>query len=120
MSELPFVGDAEIGRKVRRVMARDAIRSGRFPDRIVASMRNGRAEGASCTICLMPFSPSAQVYVLEFADRGEAASAHVLHIPCFEAWEAECQREHDRARAINGTQDRPVNGSCDPAREDSR
>jgi hypothetical protein len=121
MTELPFDDDVGgIDRKVLHVLAKDAIQAGRLPTQRATIIRGGRAQGTTCTVCLMPVSPQAVGFTLEFEKWDAIAATHVLHIPCFEAWEAECEIEHARTRATNGAQNGHANGSVRPTREDSR
>ena len=120
MTELPRDDIGSEDRKVRRVRARDAIRAGRLPCETPALIRGGRAQNTNCTVCLMPISPQALGFELEFGESEGSVATHVLHIPCFEAWEAECQTENDRTRAPNGAHNGHGNGSGRPTGEGSR
>jgi hypothetical protein len=121
MSELPSGDDHRINdHKVLRVLAKDAIRAGRLPHRQPDRVRDGPTDGATCTVCLVQISPKTMGYELEFAVGDGIRATHVLHIPCLEAWEAECESEIARTRATNGAHDGHANRPIRPAAEDSR
>jgi hypothetical protein len=93
---------------LRQMMAEDAIASGRLPSRPPDRKAVCRGDGASCTVCLLPVSPQARGYQLEFVEPGDRPAVHFVHIPCFEAWETQSGPHDEKARGnghLNG-QDR--------------
>ena len=90
---------------LRRMMARHAIQAGQIPSFNADSMSAmSGGDGASCAICILPITPQEPGYRLEFAQEGRGSVAHYLHVPCFAAWEFECQKPNDEAPPGNGRQ----------------
>lgn len=77
---------------------RDAIRTGKIPDRSPERTWGGRGCGASCAICDQLISADELEFELQFpkGSRGEPADYYV-HQGCFLAWESELRnREHQQ------------------------
>ena len=74
---------------LRRIMAKEAIESGRLPTRPPDRKSDSPPDGASCTVCMLPISPQSHGYELVFAQAGGSPATHFLHIPCFVAWESQ-------------------------------
>jgi hypothetical protein len=105
------VNDLDVGEfmdhdGLRRILAREAIQSGRLPTGRAARIWGGPGAGSSCTVCGLPISAGELGYELEFAENGESCASHHLHVPCFAAWESESgnsgKRPNDEATFTNG------------------
>lgn len=75
-----------------RHKAREALRSGRLPSGKPESVWGGPGSGVTCAVCGQHVGGNQLGFELEFARGGESFIRHV-HIPCFAAWEFECQSE---------------------------
>jgi hypothetical protein len=87
---------------LRQMMAEDAIASGRLPPRPPDSKADSSGDGASCTVCLLPLSPQALGYQLEFVEPGRRPAVHFVHVPCLAAWETQISGPHDEKARGNG------------------
>ena len=90
---------------LRQMMAKDAIESGRLPPRPPDRKAECTGVGANCTVCLMPLSPQALGYQLEFLEPGGRPATHFVHVPCFAAWETQSGPHDEKARGngrVNG------------------
>ena len=92
-------------------MAKDAIESGRLPPRPPDRKSDCPGDGASCTVCLLPMSPQARGYELEFVQDGRRPATHFMHIPCFAAWETQSRGSGRRANQGRMTRKREATGS---------
>lgn len=83
-----------------RRKAREAIQTGKLPNRGPVRMWGGPGVGAQCTICAKAIERSEVEFELQFAwdDAGGLGNYHV-HLRCFAAWELE--RENAEA-ALSG------------------
>ena len=89
---------------LRQIMAEDAVASGRLPPRL-PDRKADCGGGASCTVCLLPLSPQAPGYQLEFLQPGGRPAIHFVHVPCFAAWQTQTGAHDDKARGngrVNG------------------
>ena len=78
---------------VLRAKAREAIRSGRLPDRRAERVWGGRGLGGPCSLCGAPVKPDEVELEIELAPNGAAGQQrHALHHPCFSAWELGVQQ----------------------------
>jgi hypothetical protein len=99
---------------LRRVLAKDAIESGRIPAHRTSRMWGGQGQGEFCAVCLMQISPPTLGYELEFADAADGAATHFLHLPCYRAWEAECTTSNEKTHSTNGQLNGQARGSGSP------
>ena len=76
-----------------RAKARELIRAGKLPTRRPERTWGGPGEGAHCTICSAPVNRDEVEFEIEFTreDNGPGLDRFHVHVPCFAAWELECQ-----------------------------
>jgi hypothetical protein len=73
-----------------RRMARDAITTGKLPNRAPDRMWGGAGAGAECAICGAPVGKGEFGVELEFATgAGADLRNHLVHVNCFSALESE-------------------------------
>ena len=111
-------GDAH--HATRRMLARNAIASGRLPDRAGHRMWGGSGDGMTCPVCRLPTSPEIVGYELEFTDGNTPGRTSFLHIPCYLAWVDECAGAQSESHATNGKNEKHFNGSGWSGPEDPR
>jgi len=87
--------------------ARQAIHAGRVPSRKPEAVWGGPGSGVDCVICGSRISGDQLGFELEFVpdDGSRQLFTRHVHIPCFAAWENECQTELQR-EADDGTMGR--------------
>ena len=76
---------------ILRAKAREAIRTGKLPNRRPDRTWGGPGVGASCTICGEPVTKDQLEFEIQFARDGsvpELDKFHI-HVRCFAAWEFE-------------------------------
>ena len=76
-----------------REKAREAIRTGKLPNRPPDGTWGGPGLGEACVICGQPLAPDGLELEIEFI-RGQDAPArdtYHVHIRCFAAWQLERQ-----------------------------
>jgi hypothetical protein len=72
-----------------RDRVREAIRTGKLPDRSPERTWGGQGSGTCCAICDERLSPHQVEFELEFAtgDDGRGGENCHVHVCCFSAWE---------------------------------
>jgi hypothetical protein len=106
---------------LRRMLAKQALESGRVPLR-PADRVSDRSDGdTTCAVCLLPLSPEALGYELQFAQNGGSPATHFMHVPCFAAWESQLRANesatHSGPHDEKSTGNRHLNGhNREPAR----
>ena len=80
-----------IDERTLRKNAREAIQTGRLPNRQPTQMWGGNGFGASCAVCDNVVKPDEVGYEVEFAQAGDSAAseAYHIHVRCYAAWELE-------------------------------
>lgn len=76
-----------------RQKVREAIRTGKLPNRPPQQLWGGPGAGARCTICDSPVHCDEVEFEFQFVRDGDhprLSNSHV-HLRCFVAWELECQ-----------------------------
>jgi hypothetical protein len=73
-----------------REQAREAVKSGKIPDRAHDRFWGGSGVGIECTVCGRPITTEEMEFKIQFGlmDGGELEAFHV-HVRCFAAWEFE-------------------------------
>ena len=102
---------------LRRMMARDALEDGRLPRRPADRTWGGAGAGENCAICGLQISPQDQGIELEFTGVGRKPATHILHVPCFTAWEAECRSGESPGKASDQDEKTPGNGQLNRQRQ---
>ena len=76
---------------ILRAKAREAIRTGKLPNRRPDRTWGGPGVGASCTICGEPVTKDQLEFEIQFSRDGNnpGLDKFDLHIRCFAAWELE-------------------------------
>ena len=71
--------------------AREAVETGKLPNRRPTCMWGGSGVGASCAICEDPLEPDELEYEVEFdqIDGSAASQGYHIHVRCYAAWELE-------------------------------
>jgi len=95
------------GGSTLRQKAREALLTGRLPKTKPDSVWGGPGSGATCAVCGARVGGDQLGFELEFArgvNGNEPVTRHV-HIPCFGAWEFECQSFLQGAREIGTISD---------------
>jgi hypothetical protein len=76
------------GNGMRRDRVRDAIRTGKLPDRSPERTWGGQGSGTCCAICDEWLRPDEVEFELEFATGSNGGvENHHVHVCCFSAWE---------------------------------
>ena len=86
--------------KSLRAKARQALSSGKLPNRQPGRTWGGTGSGIPCTVCGSPVAPDQFGMEVEFD--GEATRNHFLHDGCFAAWALERQNFVSNNGAITG------------------
>lgn len=91
------------GESALRDQVRQAILSGKLPNRRPERMWGGPGSGAVCSICGKPLNAQEMELDLEYEGHGEDRGCikHEVHVQCFAAWESERQ---NFAVAVAGTE----------------
>jgi hypothetical protein len=76
-----------------RKKARQALQTGKLPNRHPICMWGGNGCGASCPICDDPVKPDEVEYEVEFdeIDGSAGPQGYHIHVRCYAAWELERQ-----------------------------
>jgi|SRR5437667_4501766 len=96
-SPLPFVSVGRVwstqmpDESILREKAREAVRTGKLPDRRPDRTWGGPGVGAPCSVCGRPVSRDELEFEIQFAHDGDnpGLDKFHVHIRCFAAWEFE-------------------------------
>lgn len=102
---------------VLRRKAREAIQSGRLPNRGPERMWGGPGVGARCTICARPIERSEVEFELQFCwDDAGGSGNYRLHLRCFAAWELERETAETVRTSATGERARLTAAQCTTGR----
>jgi hypothetical protein len=84
-----------------RRKAREAVQSGKLPNRRPTHLWGGNGHGTPCSICGVPVQRDEIGYELEFAADNHDADGqeYYVHMSCFRAWDLE--RAVDRPASVS-------------------
>jgi len=87
---------------ILRAKAREAIRTGKLPNRRPDRTWGGPGVGASCTICGEPVTKDQLEFEIQFSRDGNnpGLDKFDLHIRCFAAWELERTISGDTGQSV--------------------
>ena len=120
MNDISRPNGDDAQQSMRRILARDAIASGRLPGRTEHRTWGGSGDGTICPVCRLQTPPDIVGYELEFADGNSPGRTSFLHIPCYLAWVDECAGVQSASHATNGKNGKHFNGSGGSGPEDPR
>jgi hypothetical protein len=100
-----------------RQKAREALRTGRLPDRSPERMWGGPGSGADCAICGNSLTREELGFEIEFSGDGEGSRTvnHHVHIRCFAAWEFERRHGQEPQEILSVTSPVPSAKRASPA-----
>jgi hypothetical protein len=78
-----------------REEAREALRSGRLPNRRPDRTWGGHGVGAECAVCGLPVTAQQMEFEIQFSHDGDKPGLDKFHVHlrCFAAWEFERTRD---------------------------
>lgn len=80
---------------VLRTQAREAMTTGKLPERSPERMWGGHGSGASCAVCGHAVQRGEVEYELQFTSEGNPDDGpYHVHVHCFAAWELERRNSH--------------------------
>jgi hypothetical protein len=82
--------------------AREAIQTGKLPDRSPSRILGGNGFGTHCPVCSNLVNADEIGYELQFAewDGHPGTVEYHLHVRCFSAWDQECRRRLGLTAAV--------------------